>query len=158
MISTSTPAWASSGSPNESAQLSTRSLTRKAVCRGSDGARIGSCGVGMARSRNGPASCGPSSTTVAAIPSLPSVSATSPFAITAAPLRARICLQRFQIEVVGVAVGDDDGRDVAECLRRDQAFDEGVRAGVEEEFFAFLLEEQARMEVLGNLHGSLSFH
>jgi hypothetical protein len=43
--------------------------------------------------------------------------------------------------VVGVAVGDDDGGDVAKGVGRDETFDEGMGTGVEEEFFAILLEE-----------------
>ena len=39
------------------------------VCRGTRSARIASCGVGMARTRNGPAVSAPSSLVVAAIPS-----------------------------------------------------------------------------------------
>jgi hypothetical protein len=43
--------------------------------------------------------------------------------------------------VVGVAVGDDDGGDVAKGVGRDETFDEGVGAGIEEELSPVLLEE-----------------
>ena len=50
--------------------------------------------------------------------------------------------------MVGVTVGNDHGRDIAERLRGDATVDKGVVPGVEQQLVALMLEQQARMDVL----------
>jgi hypothetical protein len=55
--------------------------------------------------------------------------------------------------MVGVLVGDHDRGHIGKLVRPHPAFEEGEEAGIEQELLPLVLEEQAGVDVLGDLHG-----
>ena len=69
------------------------------------------------------------------------------------PAQRQDLLQRLHVQMIDVLVGDHDRGHVGELVRLHPALQEGEEAGIEEELVAVLLEEEAGVEVLGDLHG-----